>query len=147
MILVAVSSGPCHRYAIMRDVAERSDGAIVLQSGARYRTIRSMVADSFVTECAPTAERIVRRRSHGHQPHARSGARVLRSRSAEGLGIRSELHARHFPTLVAAACRRLVLWSLRPPNRPVGDVRATSDRAQLPAVFQSLLDCSDCYDG
>ena len=52
MILIALSPGPRHGYAIMRDVAERSDGTVVLQTGALYRTIKAMVADGLIEECA-----------------------------------------------------------------------------------------------
>jgi DNA-binding PadR family transcriptional regulator len=51
LILIAVSPGPRHGYAIMRDVDERSAGAVRLQSGALYRTIRGMVRDGLLEEC------------------------------------------------------------------------------------------------
>ena len=52
LILIAVAPGPRHGYAIIRDVAERSDGTVLLQSGALYRTIRGMVRQGLLEESA-----------------------------------------------------------------------------------------------
>jgi len=57
MILLALVGEPRHGYAIMRDVATRSDGAIQLQTGALYRAIKRLLAEGAIEECdAPAAE-------------------------------------------------------------------------------------------
>jgi len=50
-ILLAVASAPQHGYGIIQDVAERSDGALRLQTGALYRSIKRMLADGVIEEC------------------------------------------------------------------------------------------------
>ena len=61
----------------MRDVEERSDGAVVLQTGALYRTLKRLLADRLVDECAAPADAAgddPRRRYYRLSP---LGARVL----------------------------------------------------------------------
>ena len=50
MILLALRDGERHGYAIMRDAAERSEGAVRLQAGALYRTLKRLVDDGLVAE-------------------------------------------------------------------------------------------------
>jgi DNA-binding PadR family transcriptional regulator len=52
MILLAVAQEPRHGYGIIRDVEERSDGAIVLQTGALYRNLKRLRLDGLVAEVA-----------------------------------------------------------------------------------------------
>jgi DNA-binding PadR family transcriptional regulator len=51
MILLALGGGPRHGYGIMRDVEDRSDGEVVLQAGALYRTLKRLLGDGLVEEC------------------------------------------------------------------------------------------------
>lgn len=53
LILLALSDGPAHGYGIIRDVEARSDGEIVLQTGALYRTLKRLLADGLIVETAP----------------------------------------------------------------------------------------------
>lgn len=56
LILTAVAAGPLHGYAIMRDVEARSDGQVILQTGALYRTLRRMLAGRLIQECPRPAD-------------------------------------------------------------------------------------------
>jgi DNA-binding PadR family transcriptional regulator len=50
LIMLAVANEPRHGYGIIRDVEARSDGEIVLQTGALYRWIKRLLADSLIAE-------------------------------------------------------------------------------------------------
>lgn len=50
LIMLAVANEPRHGYGIIRDVEARSDGEIVLQTGALYRWIKRLVADGLIDE-------------------------------------------------------------------------------------------------
>jgi DNA-binding PadR family transcriptional regulator len=52
LILLALASRPQHGYGIIRDVEERSDGDLVLQTGALYRTLRRLLESKWIVECA-----------------------------------------------------------------------------------------------
>jgi len=77
LILLALATRPLHGYGIIRDVEERTEGEVVLQTGALYRTLRRLLADGLIEECAPppTAERDDERRRY-YRPSA-LGERVL----------------------------------------------------------------------
>jgi DNA-binding PadR family transcriptional regulator len=49
-ILLVLLHGERHGYAIMRDAAIQSDGAVQLQAGALYRLLRRMLDDGLVVE-------------------------------------------------------------------------------------------------
>jgi DNA-binding PadR family transcriptional regulator len=49
-VLLALLHGERHGYAIMRDVAERSDGGVELQAGALYRLLARLLEDGLVVE-------------------------------------------------------------------------------------------------
>jgi DNA-binding PadR family transcriptional regulator len=50
LILLALAAEPLHGWAIMQRVEEESGGAVVLQAGAMYRTLRNMLQDGLVEE-------------------------------------------------------------------------------------------------
>jgi len=52
LILLALAARPLHGYGIIRDVEARSDGQVVLQTGALYRTLRRFLQDRLIEECA-----------------------------------------------------------------------------------------------
>jgi DNA-binding PadR family transcriptional regulator len=54
-ILLALAAEPRHGYGIIRDVDARSDGQVVLQTGALYRMLRRLLHDAFIDECARPA--------------------------------------------------------------------------------------------
>jgi len=49
-ILVALADGPRHGYAIIQDVASRTNGEIKLSPGTLYRSIQRMLEDGLVVE-------------------------------------------------------------------------------------------------
>ncbi len=49
-ILLALLEAPSHGYAIMRQVEERTGGAMVLEPGGLYRSLRGMVDDGLIVE-------------------------------------------------------------------------------------------------
>ncbi len=49
-VLLALLHGDLHGYAIMREVAERSDGAVTLQAGVLYRLLARLLEDGLVVE-------------------------------------------------------------------------------------------------
>jgi DNA-binding PadR family transcriptional regulator len=49
-VLLVLLSGERHGYAIMREVAGRSDGRVELQAGALYRLLARMLDDGLVVE-------------------------------------------------------------------------------------------------
>ena len=51
LILLALAAGPLHGYGIIRDVDARSDGKVVLQTGALYRMLRRLLTDRLIEEC------------------------------------------------------------------------------------------------
>jgi DNA-binding PadR family transcriptional regulator len=58
-ICLAIASRPMHGYAIIRDVEERSDGQVRLQTGAFYRTLRGMLEDGLIEECRAPADEVI----------------------------------------------------------------------------------------
>ena len=51
-ILVALADGEKHGYAIMKEVARRTDGKVRLRAATLYSALRRLVADGFVAESA-----------------------------------------------------------------------------------------------
>jgi DNA-binding PadR family transcriptional regulator len=49
-ILMAVAHNELHGYAIIQDVAERTDGAIRLSAGTLYRSIQRMLEQGLLAE-------------------------------------------------------------------------------------------------
>ena len=65
-ILLVLLDGPRHGYAIMRDVAEGTDGKVRMLPGALYRHLQRMLQDGVIAEIVDETERGVdsRRRSY-----------------------------------------------------------------------------------
>ena len=49
-ILVALAEEDRHGYAIMQDIAQRTDGALKLGAGTLYRSVQRMLEQGLVTE-------------------------------------------------------------------------------------------------
>ena len=49
-ILMALASGDRHGYAIIQDVAERTNGELKLSPGTLYRSIQRMLEQGLITE-------------------------------------------------------------------------------------------------
>jgi DNA-binding PadR family transcriptional regulator len=56
LILLALAAQPRHGYGIIRDVEVRSDGRVVLQTGALYRTLRRLLRHGLIEECDRPAD-------------------------------------------------------------------------------------------
>lgn len=66
LILMTVADGERHGYRIMLDIAERTGGAVRLEAGGLYRSIRRLLADKLVAESAnrPSADEDDERRRY-----------------------------------------------------------------------------------
>lgn len=51
-VLVALADGEKHGYAIIKEVARRSDGKVLLRAGTLYAVIKRFVADGLIEESA-----------------------------------------------------------------------------------------------
>ena len=83
---MTVADGERHGYGIMLDIAERTAGAVRLEAGGLYRSIRRLLADKLVAESSkrPAAtEDDERRRYYALTP---LGRRVV---AAEALRLRA----------------------------------------------------------
>ena len=71
LILLALAAQPLHGYGIIRDVEARSDGRVILQTGALYRTLHRLLGDGLIEECGrpPDDESSDERRRY-YQPTA-----------------------------------------------------------------------------
>jgi DNA-binding PadR family transcriptional regulator len=52
-ILLALADEPLHGYAVMRAVADATDGRMKLGSGTLYRAIASLLSSGLVKEASP----------------------------------------------------------------------------------------------
>lgn len=50
LIMMALESRALHGYAIIKDVRERSEATVELQTGALYRHLRRLLADGLIAE-------------------------------------------------------------------------------------------------
>jgi DNA-binding PadR family transcriptional regulator len=93
-ILVAIADDNRHGYAIMQDVAARSDGELRLSPGTLYGSIKRMLEEGLITEILDRPdETSERRRSYRITPFGREVAKaeaerltaLLRQARAAGL--------------------------------------------------------------
>jgi DNA-binding PadR family transcriptional regulator len=56
-ILLTLANGERHGYAILQEIAERSEGAVELETGTMYRALRRLVESGLAR---PAARRITR---------------------------------------------------------------------------------------
>jgi DNA-binding PadR family transcriptional regulator len=82
-ILVALAGADQHGYAIMQDVASRSDGKIRLSPGTLYGCIHRMLEQGLVVELDAKGDE--RRRFYRLTPFGRKVARAEASRLAGSL--------------------------------------------------------------
>jgi len=86
LILLALSAGEAHGYALMRDILERSAGTVRLEAGNLYRSIRRLLDEGLLAESgrrpAPDADD-ERRRYYALTPFGRKvvAAEALRLRT------------------------------------------------------------------
>jgi DNA-binding PadR family transcriptional regulator len=51
-VLLSLADGQKHGYAILKEVAERTDGAVALSTGTLYGIIKRLLADGLITQSA-----------------------------------------------------------------------------------------------
>ena len=54
-ILLSLSAGTRHGYAIIQDIAARGDGAVQVETGTLYRALQRLVEHGLVSPTAPRA--------------------------------------------------------------------------------------------
>ena len=84
-ILLAISPGEQHGYAIIQDVAERTKGALHLSAGTLYRSIARMVEQGLIAETTTRRSRAddERRRYYRITPFGTAVARAEMRRLSE----------------------------------------------------------------
>lgn len=84
-ILLAVADEERHGYAIIQEVAARTDGAVKMSAGTLYRSIQRMVEQGLIEECdsrAAPAGDDARRRYYRLTPFGLNVARAETKRLA-----------------------------------------------------------------
>lgn len=82
-ILVALTPGEAHGYAIMQDVDERTAGQLKLNPGTLYGSIKRMLELDLIEEVRPLADQ--RRRYYRITNHGQQVARAEAARLEETL--------------------------------------------------------------
>jgi len=85
-ILMALADDDRHGYAIIRDVAERTGGAVKLSAGTLYRSIQRMLEDGLLVEIDERPdpdEDDERRRYYRITPFGRAAARAEAQRLSD----------------------------------------------------------------
>ena len=76
-ILVALAGGERHGYAIIQDIAARTDGELKIQAGTLYRSIQRMLEQGLVVETgSPILADDERRRYYRLTPFGREVAQA-----------------------------------------------------------------------
>ena len=89
-ILVALAEEDRHGYAIMQDVAQRTDGGLKLGAGTLYRSIQRMLEQGLISEVSsPPAPEMddERRRYYRITPFGRTVAKAEARRLAQMLKL------------------------------------------------------------
>jgi DNA-binding PadR family transcriptional regulator len=83
-ILVALSQGDQHGYAIMQEIEERTGGAFKIGAGTLYRSIKKLVDADFIAEVTPEVPVHQQRRTYQLTPSGRERA-AAEARVFEGI--------------------------------------------------------------
>jgi DNA-binding PadR family transcriptional regulator len=77
-ILLALAAAELHGYAVMQEVARRSDGAVTLHPGSLYRALARLLEDALIVEVEtrPSSGDDERRRYYQITPLGRAVARA-----------------------------------------------------------------------
>ena len=82
-VLLALADGPQHGYAIMKAVAEATDGATSVGPGTLYTSLKRLVSDGVVEETEMRDSTDERRRYYKLTPYGRAVARGEARRLAD----------------------------------------------------------------
>lgn len=77
-VLLSLSQGEKHGYAIIKDVASRTRGALEIEAGTLYAAVKRMTEDELIQEVAAPPGTDSRRRYYSVTP---LGRQVLRAES------------------------------------------------------------------
>ena len=86
-VLVALADHETHGYAIMKEVEQRTAGAVRLSTGTLYGIIKRLLNEGLIREAGTQASRDERRRSYGLTAFGREVARAEAARLDETLAI------------------------------------------------------------
>ena len=89
-VLIALADGEKHGYAIIKEVARRTDGAIRLSAGTLYTLIRRFVQEGVIAESTERPDPALddeRRRYYRITPFGRDVARAEAARMESALGM------------------------------------------------------------
>jgi DNA-binding PadR family transcriptional regulator len=101
-VLLSLADADRHGYAVLQDVARRTDDQFKLRTGTMYTVIKRMLDLSWLQEVAPTASATDERRRYYRLTNA--GRDVLR---AEARRLQSLVALAHEKRVLAPARRRL----------------------------------------
>src|SRR4051794_26311441 len=74
-VLLALSDGPKHGYLILKEVEQRTSGAVRLSTGTLYGLIKRFLDDELIVELAAEDDGDERRRPYKLTPFGRQVAR------------------------------------------------------------------------
>ena len=94
-VLLAIAEGDTHGYAILKDVARRTEGRVVLSTGTLYGIVKRLLADGLIEESRrrpPAAEDDERRRYSRLTPFGRAVAAAEAERLAQMIATARTRH-------------------------------------------------------
>jgi DNA-binding PadR family transcriptional regulator len=97
-VLVALAGGPLHGYAILKEVAERTGGSVVLSTGTLYGIIKRLLEDGWIAESgrrSPLAD--ARRRTYRLTDLGRAVAAAEAARLERLVSMARERHLLRAP--------------------------------------------------
>jgi DNA-binding PadR family transcriptional regulator len=92
-VLVSLADGEKHGYAILKEVARRTEGRVTLSAGTLYALIRRFVAEGLIVESAARPDPALddeRRRYYGLTEFGRRVARAEALRMERALALARE---------------------------------------------------------
>lgn len=78
-ILLALQNADHHGYAIINEVAKRTDGAVRLRTGTLYNAVRRMLAQGFIEEVAERPDPAIDDERRRYYRATDAGRRVFRT--------------------------------------------------------------------
>ena len=94
-VLIALADGEKHGYAIIKEVARRTDGVIRLSAGTLYTLIRRFVQDGVIAESAHRPEAALDDERRRYYKITDFGREVARAEAARMESTLSMAHAKN----------------------------------------------------
>lgn len=98
-ILLALADGEKHGYAIMQEIAGRTDGAVRLGPGTLYRTVKQLLAAGWIEERGDRSVEQAEDERRRYYCLSEQGRRVA---AGEAAGMESTVRAAYAKHLIAA---------------------------------------------